>query len=117
MLPRCWALCSSLLVAGSAAGQTNWPSFRGVHATGLAPGSVTATTWNVETSKNILWKQLVPGLGHSSPIIWGDKLFITSAVNQRKNAPLKVGLYGDPTSADDNDVQQWKDLCLNKNTG
>jgi len=78
---------------------------------------VTPTVWNVERSENILWKQAIPGLGHSCPIIWGDRLFVTSALNLRKNAPLKVGLYGDPASAEDSDAQQWKILCLNKNTG
>jgi outer membrane protein assembly factor BamB len=78
---------------------------------------VTPTVWNVEMSENILWKQAIPGLGHSGPIIWGNQLFVTSAVNQRKTAPLKVGLYGDPASAEDSDVQRWKIFCLDKNTG
>lgn len=100
-----------------AAAQNNWPSFRGPRAEGIAKGATTATTWDVEKSENILWKKEIPGLGHSSPIIWGDKLFVTTAVNQRRAAPLKVGLYGDPGSADDNDVQQWRIVCLNKKTG
>ncbi len=108
---------SVLTLAFPAAAQTNWPSFRGLNADGLGKGPATATVWNVEKSENVLWKQALPGLGHSSPIIWGDRLFITTAVNQRKTAPLKVGLYGDPESAEDNDVQQWKILCLNKRTG
>src|SRR5437016_10735896 len=99
-----------------ASGQ-NWPSFRGAYAEGIAKGAVTPSTWNVEHSENILWKTAVPGLGHSSPIIWGDRLFVTAALNERKAAPLKVGLYGDPGSAEDNEAQQWKVFCLNKNTG
>src|SRR6266702_8508283 len=94
-----------------AAAQTNWPCFRGANAGGIAKGAATPTVWNVEKSENILWKQAIPGLGHSSPIIWGDRLFVTAAVNQRKSAPLKVGLYGEPESADDDDVQQWKVFC------
>ena len=100
-----------------AGAQTNWPSFRGANADGLAKGAVTATVWNAEKSENILWKQAIPGLGHSSPVIWGDRLFVTTAVNEQKSAPLKVGLYGDPASAEDDDVQQWKIFCLNKQTG
>jgi outer membrane protein assembly factor BamB len=83
---------------------------------GIAAGS-TPASWNTEKSENILWKTAIPGLGHSSPIIWGDRLFVTTAVNQSKAAPLKVGLYGDPASAEDNDAQQWKVFCLNKRTG
>src|SRR5207237_1980077 len=89
-----------LTLAGPAAAQTNWPSFRGANADGIAKAAVTPTVWNVEKSENVRWKKAIPGLGHSSPIIWEDRLFITTAVNQRKAAPLKVGLYGDPGSAE-----------------
>jgi outer membrane protein assembly factor BamB len=110
-------LLSLLTLSFPAAAQTNWPCFRGANAGGIAKGATTATVWNAEKSENILWKQSVPGLGHSSPIIWGDRLFVTTAVNQHKAAPLKVGLYGDPGSAEDVDDQQWKIFCLNKKTG
>ena len=118
MSPRGFMILLAVLVLASPAGaQTNWPSFRGANADGIARGAPTPTVWNVEKAENIRWKQKIPGLGHSSPIIWGDRLFITTAVNQHKTAPLKVGLYGDPESAEDNDVQQWKVVCLNKRTG
>ncbi len=110
-------LLALLALALPAGAQTNWPSFRGVNAQGIAKGEVTPAVWNLQTSENVAWKQAIPGLGHSSPIIWGDRLFITTAVNQRKAAPLKVGLYGEPDSADDNDVQEWKVFCLNKRSG
>ena len=110
-------LLGLLTLAWPAGAQTNWPSFRGPNATGIAHGAATVTVWNVPTSDNILWKKSIPGLGHSSPIIWADRLFVTTAVNQGKTAPLKVGLYGDPGSAEDNDVQQWKIYCLSKRTG
>jgi outer membrane protein assembly factor BamB len=105
------------ILSWPARAQTNWPSFRGPDAVGIAIGAPTATVWNVEKSENILWKTPIPGLGHSSPIIWGDRLFVTTAVNQSKKAPLKVGLYGDPASAQDDDAQQWKVFCLDKKTG
>jgi len=111
------AFFAVLTLTWPAGAQTNWPSFRGVNAGGIAKGSTTPTIWNVEKSENVLWKREIPGLGHSSPIIWENRLFVTSAVNERKAAPLKVGLYGDPGSAEDNDVQQWKIFCLNKETG
>src|SRR5215831_2946735 len=118
MIPHlCCVLFFVLTLVAQAGAQTNWPQFRGANAEGFAKGSVTPTVWNVEKSENVLWKSPIPGLGHSSPVIWGEKLFITTAVNEQKTAPLKVGLYGDPGSAEDNDVQQWKILCLNKETG
>jgi outer membrane protein assembly factor BamB len=110
-------LLTFVALALPAGAQTNWPSFRGPNADGMAKGAATATVWNAEKSENIRWKTAIPGLGHSSPIIWGERLFLTTAVNQSKTAPLKVGLYGDPDSAEDNDIQQWQILCLNKKTG
>ena len=110
------ALLSLLVLVTPARAQTNWPSFRGLNASGIAVGS-TVTSWNTQKSENILWKTSIAGLGHSSPIIWGDRLFVTTAVNQSKAAPLKVGLYGEPESAEDNEVQQWRVLCLDKKTG
>jgi len=101
----------------SASADTNWPSFRGRNACGISDGPPTRETWSVERSEGILWQRPVPGLGHSSPIIWGDRLWITTAVNENKTAPLKVGLYGEPESADDNDAQQWKVLCFGKSDG
>src|ERR1043166_1747194 len=97
MFPRHGSALFILITAISVAGaQTNWPQFRGARADGIAKGSVTAAVWKMETGENILWKTAIPGLGHSSPTIWGDRVFVTTAVIQSKTAPLKVGLYGDP---------------------
>jgi outer membrane protein assembly factor BamB len=77
-MPRPFAelLVLTLTMAISARAQTNWPSFRGANAQGIANEAVTVSEWNLQNSENILWKTAIPGLGHSSPIIWGDKLFI-----------------------------------------
>src|SRR6266852_3506948 len=96
-------LLTVLTLAWPAGAQTNWPSFRGANADGIAKGAATATVWNAEKPQNIQWKKAIPGLGHSSPIIWGDRLFVTAAVNERKTAPLKVGLYGEPWSDEADD--------------
>src|SRR5437660_1758991 len=97
--------------------ETNWPSFRGADARGIAEGYPTPTTWNAEQLKNVRWKTPIPGLGHSSPIVWGSRVFVTSAINGTKKAPLKIGLYGEGDPADDNESQQWKIYCLDKNSG
>src|SRR5436309_3520763 len=59
----------------------NWPSFRGPGARGIAEGFATPTTWDVENGKNVRWKTPIPGLGHSSPIVWGNRIFVTSAIS------------------------------------
>ena len=58
----------------------NWPFFRGEGSRGIAAGSEYPTDWNGITGKNIKWKINIPGDGKSSPVIWDDKLFLTTAV-------------------------------------
>ena len=94
----------------------NWPSFRGNGADGAGTGSPPAT-WNVETGDNILFRVPVPGLGHSSPVIWEDRLFLTSAVPEGGEASLKVGLYGDGTPVEGEPAQRFQVLAFDKRTG
>jgi len=54
-----------------------WPKWRGPNETGVAKGSA-PTEWN--DTKNIIWKANIPGRGHSSPVLWGDLVFVTTAV-------------------------------------
>jgi outer membrane protein assembly factor BamB len=93
----------------------DWPSFRGISASGVAEGSV-AARWNVPRSENVLWKTPIPGLGHSSPVVWGGLVCVATAVGEGE-AGLRVGLYGDIQPADDTGSQSWKVYCLDKQTG
>lgn len=95
---------------------TNWPQFRGPHASGVAEGFATPTTWNLTTGENVLWQTEIAGLAHSSPIVWGNRVFVTTAV-QSGRADLRVGLYGDIASVEDKEAQQWRLLALDKTTG
>ncbi len=95
----------------------NWPSFRGPSACGIAEGHPTAAQWNVSEGTNVRFKTPVPGLAHSSPVIWGDRLYLTTAISGQDDPELKVGLYGDIASVQDDTVHTWKVLCYDKNTG
>lgn len=95
----------------------NWPSFRGENALGVADKAFPPTTWDAGSSKNIRWKTAIPGLAHSSPVVWGDRLFITTAVGHDPNPVFRHGLYGDVDSAKDLVEHEWKLYCLDKNTG
>ncbi len=95
----------------------HWPQFRGSGAAGFAEGHTTPVEWDVATSKNIRWRTPVSGLGHSSPVIWGDRLYITTAISGEKDPELRVGLYGQITSVEDDTSHEWKVLCLDKNSG
>ena len=98
------------------AASDDWPSFRGNGADGRGTGSP-PVTWDVETGENILFQVEVPGLGHSSPVIWGDRLFLTSAVPDSGEASLKVGLYGDGTPVAGEPQQRFQVLAFDKQSG
>ena len=96
---------------------SDWPSFRGIHASGVAEGFPTLTTWNIPKKQGLRWRVAVDGLGTSSPIIWGDRVCTTTAVSGKLDSTVKIGLYGDITSVEDNTSHTWKVICLNKKTG
>lgn len=102
-------------------GDTDWPAFRGRGARGVSTGFTLPLEWNAENeqtaSENIRWRQTIPGLGHSSPVVSGDRILLATSVATQGEAPLLVGRGGAPDAADDNGVQKWQILCLNKWTG
>jgi hypothetical protein len=65
-------LCAILFAADD-----DWPGFRGPHNTGVARGDVPL---EFSLTKNLVWKTHIPGRGHASPVIWGDKIFLTTAI-------------------------------------
>jgi outer membrane protein assembly factor BamB len=95
----------------------DWPSFRGIRGAGIADGFTTATTWDVPEKKNVRWSAAIPGLGHSSPVIWGSRLCVTTAISGRTDAGLRPGLYGDIASVEDSTSHTWKLMCFDKNSG
>lgn len=102
----------------------NWPIFRGPGGTGVLEGYELPTSWNADAddaaepiSKNILWRAPVPGLGHSSPVVWGDRIYVCSAIASSGKAELMLGRGGQPTAADDGGEQRWVVLCYDKKTG
>jgi len=104
----------SVMLGQNEDSDVNWPSFRGLNARGISEGAVTPVTWNVENNENIEWKRSIPGLAHSSPIIWENRIFITTAVSEKENPELKTGLYGNITPVEDETVHRWKVYCLDK---
>jgi len=67
--------------------------------------------------ENVRWKTPIPGLAHSSPIVWGDRLFVTTAVSSEANPYLRVGLYGESPDHPEDFVHEFQLYCLDKNTG
>lgn len=114
------ALVLLLVIAAAwttAGEQVHWPRFRGPQASGVADGRPTPVRWDVESGENVRWKTAIPGLAHSSPIVWGERLFVTTAVSEGGNEDLKVGLYGDIAPVQDESVHSWRLYALDKASG
>lgn len=97
----------------------NWPSFRGPNASGVADGQDPPMVWDVSKSDSVPWKTPIPGLAHSSPVVWGDRVFVTTAVS---SAP-KVEFLSRGAAAENADTLKetfrhaWRIYCLNKTSG
>jgi outer membrane protein assembly factor BamB len=102
-----WAACVSA---------ANWPQFRGLEACGVDASAPACIRWDVGSGENIRWHAAIPGLAHSSPIIWGNIIYVTTAVGAG-DQDVKVGLYGDIMPANDQESHQWRLLALEKDTG
>ncbi len=95
----------------------NWPQFRGAHARGVSDAAPLPVSWNAITGSHILWKTAIPGLGHSSPIVWGGRVFVTTSISGKSDPVLRVGLYGDIAPVNDDSVHTWRVVCLDSKTG
>src|ERR1700688_2537467 len=65
----------------------NWPQFRGVQAGVAADDPALPDVWG--PTQNIVWKIDIPGTAWSSPVVWGDHVFVTTAINTRAEEPLR----------------------------
>jgi outer membrane protein assembly factor BamB len=94
----------------------NWPSFRGPNASGVAEGTNPPTTWDLDKSENVLWKTNIPGLSHSSPIIWDNQIFVITAVSSNPKPPYSPKDRGIDLATDET-KHTWMIFALDKRTG
>jgi len=80
-------LTGIILFMAAATTQANWPTWRGPLANGTAPQANPPLEWS--ETKNVKWKVKLPGKGSSTPIVWGDKVFILSAIVAEKQPDAK----------------------------
>ncbi len=104
------------LAAPLDAEEDDWPRFRGPRATGVADGQDLPVAWNPATGENVRWATPIPGIGHSSPVVWGDRVFVTTAVSGR-DEELVLGDEGGIDLADDADEFSWRIFCLDRASG
>ena len=112
------AILFASLISATVFADDNWPQFRGHGGLGLGSGNP-PTEWDVQTGKNVAWKTHIPGLGHSAPIVWGDRVFLTTAVNTDTDNPsVETGWSGGAgESAKDTGEWTWQVVCLQLETG
>ncbi len=97
-------------------GQTEWPQFRGAGSLGVATDSRIPEHWSA--TENVLWKTDIAGRGWSSPVVWGNRVFLTTVVNTGELEEAKKGLYfGGERAKPSEAVHQWKTLCLDLGSG
>ena len=83
---RCVTLLLALALSGTPAIAEEWPGWRGPRADGHSGESNIPTRWS--DSENVAWKVAIAGKGHSSPVIWGDRVFLTTALEKEQTRVL-----------------------------
>lgn len=107
---------SLLILSPLPAFAQNWPSFRGPNASGIAEASKPPITWDVEKSQNVLWRTAIPGLSHASPIVWGNNIYVITAVS----SDAKTGFIAKDRGiglATDAAKHTWTIYALDKRNG
>src|SRR5258708_3128110 len=110
-------LCLLFLAqAMSAAVSDRWPQFRGPESLGIADDTNLPDTWS--STQNVAWKTDIPGTGWSSPVVWGDRIFLTSVISADKQETPKKGLYFGGNRLDPpKDEHRWTVYSLDSKTG
>jgi outer membrane protein assembly factor BamB len=117
-------ITAAFLLAGSMsgvlrAGYENWPQFLGPGARAVANNANLPDHWSA--SENVAWKAEIAGRGWSSPVVWGDRVFLTTVVDQsdkgKPDSPQQGFFMGGKPPAGDKDVLQWIVLCLDLPSG
>jgi outer membrane protein assembly factor BamB len=94
----------------------NWPSFRGPNASGVAEGTKLPVTWDGEKAQNIIWKTAIPGLSHASPIVWGNRIYVITAISSNAKAGFIAKDRGISLSTDET-KHTWHIYAIDKRDG
>ncbi len=94
-----------------------WPQFRGAGGSGIGDGQGIPLRWDLKTGKNVRFKTPIPGIALSSPIVWGDRIFVTTAVSASGDKTFRTGIYGDGTSVDDLSEHSFRLYALDAGSG
>jgi outer membrane protein assembly factor BamB len=104
------------LFAALASSSDQWPQFRGPQSSGVADDPNLPDTWS--TTRNVVWKTEIPGGGWSSPVVWGDRIFLTSVISTTATEAPKKGLYfGGNRENIPTDEHRWMVYAVDWKTG
>ena len=106
------ALMLAATIASDGAGERFWPQWRGPHATGVSRHATPPIEWS--ETKNVRWKVEIPGRGSSSPVVWGDDLFLLSAVPVGVDGPAS---HQSRSTMQPRDVHRFIVLAIDRRTG
>lgn len=113
----CGGSLAVVFAGAPAPDSSHWPQFRGPGASGVKDGARLPDAWDAVSGKGVAWRTAIPGLAHSSPVVWGEQVFVTTAISSRPDASFKPGLYGAGTASEDLTEHRWQLLSLDKRTG
>jgi len=109
-------LAAVLATVFAAEGPAAWPQFRGPGALGVAANDPRLPdTWGPD--QNLVWRMPIPGLGWSSPIVWGQRVFVTTAVQEGETEAPRQGLYLGGERPVPQASCRWLVLCLDAGSG
>ena len=114
-----WLVVSAITVTvpvfnSASAADANWPMFRGPRAAGVADDVTLASAWNVANGTRVKWRAPIAGLSHASPIVWGDRVYVLSAVAEGSALDMKAeGVV----FAKDTIAHEWRLHALDRDTG
>lgn len=93
----------------------SWPQFRGAQSDGVAEDGALPDTWS--KTENVVWKSAIPGVGWSSPIVWGNRIFLTSVASTKAIEPPRKGLYFGGERPAPTDEHRWLVYAVDFKTG
>jgi outer membrane protein assembly factor BamB len=118
----CLVAAAALVFAGTRIAAENWPQWRGPGSQGISGETRVPLEWT--PGKNIAWKVEVPGRGHSAPVVWNDRIFLTTAIEGEEVPGAKAVPHIDsgkpflhPDSVGANRKHTYKVLAYDGNSG
>jgi outer membrane protein assembly factor BamB len=109
------ALCIALLALTPCFAADDWPQFRGPGSLGVANDPNLPDTWSA--TENVAWKTDIPGVGWSSPVVWNNKIFLTSVITKGEIEAPKKGLYFGGERKPSTDEHRFVVYCVDWKTG